>query len=341
MKKIAYTLSGGAAYGYAHIGVLKYLEENNIRPAAIAGTSMGAIVGGLYAYGYDAVHIEQIAEHVRSLELVRLFFPSFPRGGIIDTDGIRDFFHGFIHDVRIEELPIAFRSVAVDINTGEEIVFDRGRLIDAMIASMSIPAVFKPYHYQGRFLVDGGLVNNLPWDIAQKMGDVNIVVDVAPLADQPDPERVYTSDFLSAETEHEGAGENPSEQKHRNDKRKDWMRSDEFGLYLKKLIKRIQSGEDMFSVKELASSLAKSKDGKKDPQGLPEIVTCMMAIINEYTQKPPRKRSGKTIYLHTDLMEFSLNDFHKADEIIAKGYQTAVEDPVFLKEIRKLVKKLS
>ncbi|MDY7029748.1 MAG: patatin-like phospholipase family protein, partial [Spirochaetota bacterium] len=206
MKKIAYTLSGGAAYGYAHIGVLKYLEENNIRPAAIAGTSMGAIVGGLYAYGYDAEHIEQIAEHVRSLELVRLFFPSFPRGGIIDTDGIRDFFHGFIHDARIEELPIAFRSVAVDINTGEEIVFDRGRLIDAMIASMSIPAVFKPYHYQGRFLVDGGLVNNLPWDIAQKMGDVNIVVDVAPLADQPDPERVYTSDFLSAETEHEGAG---------------------------------------------------------------------------------------------------------------------------------------
>ncbi|MDY7029664.1 MAG: hypothetical protein SVR04_15340, partial [Spirochaetota bacterium] len=90
-----------------------------------------------------------------------------------------------------------------------------------------------------------------------------------------------------------------------------------------------------------ASSLAKSRDGKKDPQGLPEIVTRMMAIINEYTQKPPRKRSGKTIYLHTDLMEFSLNDFHKADEIIAKGYQTAVEDRVFLKEIRKLVKKLS
>lgn len=341
MKKIAYTLSGGAAYGYAHIGVLKYLEENNIRPAAIAGTSMGAIVGGLYAYGYDAEHIEQIAEHVRSLELVRLFFPSFPRGGIIDTDGIRDFFHGFIQDTMIEDLPTAFRSVAVDINTGEEIVFDRGRLIDAMIASMSIPAVFKPYSYQGRFLVDGGLVNNLPWDIAQKMGDVNIVVDVAPLADQPDPERVYTSDFIGAKTGHEGAGENAPEQKHRHEKRKDWMRSDEFGLYLKKLIKRIQSGDDMFSVKELANSLAKSKDGKKDPQGLPEIATRMMAIINEYTQKPPRKRSGRTIYLHTDLMEFSLNDFHKADEIIAKGYQTAVEDLDFLKEIRKLVKKLS
>ena len=339
--KIAYTLSGGAAYGYAHIGVLKYLEENDIRPSAIAGTSMGAIVGGLYAYGYDAGQIEQIAEHVRSLELVRLFFPSFPRGGIIDTDGIRDFFHGFIQDVRIEELPTAFRSVAVDINSGEEIIFDRGRLIDAMIASMSIPAVFKPYHYQGRFLVDGGLVNNLPWDIAQEMGDVNIVVDVAPMASQLDPERVFTSDIVVPGALYEEYGGDDSDKKHRREKHLNRLKNDDFRLHLKKLIKKIQNGEDMFSVRELASNLAKSKDSKKDPQGLPEIVTRMMAIVNEYTQKPPQRRSGKTIYLHTDLMEYSLNDFHKADEIIECGYQTAAEDPDFVKEIRKLVKKLS
>src|SRR6056297_3310441 len=195
--KIVYTLSGGAAYGYAHVGVLKFLEERNVRPAGIAGTSMGAIVGGLYAYGYSAAQIEQIAEQVRSLELVRLFFPSFPRGGIIDTDGIRDFFHGFVKDTRIEDLPIPYRSVAVDVETGEEVVFDRGPLLDGMISSMSIPAVFKPYRYYGRELVDGGVVNNLPWDVAETLGDTHIVINVAPRRNLPGDGPVLSSDILS------------------------------------------------------------------------------------------------------------------------------------------------
>lgn len=337
-KSIVYTLSGGAAYGLAHVGVLKYLEEAGVRPAAIAGTSMGAIVGGLYAYGYEAAQIEQISERVRSLELVKLFFPSFPRGGIIDTDGIRDFFYGFIQDMRVEDLPVKFRSVAVDINTGEEIIFDRGRLIDAIIASMSIPAVFKPYYYAGRYLVDGGLVNNLPWDVAQTMGDINIVVDVAPQSKQPDPECLFTSDILTSESGEPEIGR----RKHGgNGKDENRLKSEAFGEQLKKLIQSIQNGKDSFSVKELTARFAKATEEKKVAQGLPEIITHMMAIIHESTQSPPKNTPVKSVYLHIDLMKYALNDFHKADEIIDEGYRTARDDPKFSKEIKKLSRKMS
>jgi NTE family protein len=160
-RKIVYTLSGGAAYGYAHIGVLKYLEEHNICPDAIVGTSMGAVVGGLYACGLNPMEIEAVAQRLRSAELMRLFFPSFPRGGIVDSGGVREFLSHYTGDRRIEELSIDYRTVAVDIHTGEEVIFDHGPLLDAILASMSIPAIFNPYHYRGRDLVDGGVLNNL------------------------------------------------------------------------------------------------------------------------------------------------------------------------------------
>jgi len=331
--KTVYTLSGGAAYGYAHIGVLKYLEEYNIRPAAIAGTSMGAIVGGFYAYGYDAEHIREIAEHIRSLELVRLFFPSFPRGGIIDTDGIRDFMYGFIQDARIEDLPVVFRSVAVDINTSEEIVFDRGRLIDAIMASMSIPAVFKPYYYRGRYLVDGGLLNNLPWDIAQTMGDVNIVIDVAPKVKRPDPVRICTSEIIQADSGSDpakGAGV-PSAVRHENR-----LKNEAFRIQLKKLIQAIQNKEDTVSMRDLVNSFTKSSGNRKESQSIPEIITLVMAIVDEYIRRPPERTPIKTIYLHVDLMGYSLNDFHKADEIINAGYRTAAENTAFINALRSI-----
>jgi len=335
--KIAYTLSGGAAYGYAHIGVLKFLEELHLKPAAIAGTSMGAIVGGLYSYGYDAGQIEQIAEKIRSLELVRLFFPSFPRGGIIDTDGIRDFFFGFIQDARIEELPVQFRSVAVDIKSGEEIVFDSGKLIDAILSSMSIPAVFKPYPYHGRFLVDGGVVNNLPWDIAGELGEVNIVLDVAPQAEKPNPDRIFTSGILGKDLA-EDSSALPGKTRRRAQENR--LKNEEFHTQLKKLIQAIQHGDDTVSIKDLVHKFTRSVENKKEAQSIPEIITRVMAITNEYTQRPPSNQKGKTIYLHTDLMDYSLNDFHKADAIIEEGYKAAAETAAFREAVEKLAARI-
>src|SRR6056297_671549 len=188
-----------------------------MQPSAVVGTSMGAIVGGLYAYGYDSKQIQEVADHVRSIEIVRLFFPSFPRGGIIDTDGIRDFFHGFIQDVLIEDLPVTYRSVAVDINTGQQVIFDRGRLLDAMMASMSIPTVFKPYSFHGHQLIDGGVLNNLPWKVAAEFGRLHIVVDVAPKRRENTKRVLHSSELIEIETEAKDEAKRQIEEKRRKE----------------------------------------------------------------------------------------------------------------------------
>lgn len=358
--KVVYTLSGGAAYGYAHIGVLEFLEESGLKPDAIVGTSMGAIIGGLYAYGYNAEEIKEISEKVRAVELMRLFFPSFPRGGIIDTDGIRAFFEEYVGETRIEELDTVYRSVAVDIATGEEIVFDRGKLLDGMVASMSIPAVFKPYRYGERYLVDGGVVNNLPWDIAQKYGRAHVVVNVAPRREAP-RRRFFTSELPEVpeggETSRASQESRPQKEESREQQKeavheeeehlvnnpfRGAFQNDENGLGpLRKLREHFSAGEGI-SLHHLMQSFAGASGGseeKKKAFGLPEIVTNVMSIINDETELPKSNFGRHYVYLHPDLRNYSLNDFQKASEIISIGYQSAQEDPEFVKGVGRIVEK--
>lgn len=358
--ELVYTLSGGAAYGYAHVGVLRYLEEWGLRPTAVVGTSMGAIVGGLYAYGYDSKQIQQVAEQVRSIEIVKLFFPSFPRGGIIDTDGIRDFFHGFIQDTLIEDLPIAYRSVAVDINTGQQVIFDRGRLLDAMMASMSIPTVFKPYSFHGHQLIDGGVLNNLPWKVAKEFGRLHVVVDVAP------KRREETKRVLPASELIETGAKNEAKRQAQEERRKQIKQSKEkevseqdfsdsqqsafrkledrltngaFREPLRRLVDTLQARET-FTVKDLVNSFTRRPDHQAETLTLPEVITNVMAIINEQqTAEPEGGFLNTYAYLHPDLKEYYLNDFNKADEIIEQGYSEALTNPQFIQQVRKIAKK--
>lgn len=364
---VVYTLSGGAAYGYAHVGVLRYLEEWGLQPSAVVGTSMGAIVGGLYAYGYDSKQIQEVADQVRSIEIVRLFFPSFPRGGIIDTDGIRDFFHGFIGDARIEDLPIPYRSVAVDVSTGQQVIFDSGRLLDAMMASMSIPAVFKPYSFGGRLLIDGGILNNLPWNIADEFGNLHMVVDVAPKRRDSRKEVLRTSEFETDKSSKNGISyqkterlakevqqaveEKPKDGQVDSSEKKesagskalqqleDRLTSGAFKTHLKRLMDSFQARET-FQIKELVNSFTRQPDHKTSALTLPEVITNVMAIFNEQQTKIPQGGLQKTYaYVHPELMEYYLNDFNKAEEIIDKGYYDAQTDPQFVSQIRKIAKK--
>ncbi len=327
MKKIVYTLSGGAAYGYAHIGVLSYLEEQGMKPSAIVGTSMGAVVGGLYAFGYDAEKIAEISKGVGMREMLKLFLPSFPRGGIIDTHAIRDFFLKHVGDTRIEDLSLPYRSVAVDIETGEEVIFDSGPLIDGMIASMSIPAVFKPLHFRGRYLVDGGVLNNLPYNIAEELGEAHVVVDVAPKKTMPE-QRIYSSSLSPVKKQKgpEIAQKNLPSTKDDNPELQESLQS---------FIQSIRKGED-FSIKRLVASFSKNAEEGESPMSLPEIVTHVMAIVNKLMYTPPEQEEGRLVYLHPDLMPYSLNDFHKAREIIEIGYRCAAENSSFVGGIEKL-----
>ncbi len=215
-ERVGLVLSGGAARGLAHIGVLKALEEQGVMIDAIAGTSMGAVVGGLYAAGYSVSELEQLATE---LDWQQALSDAPPRADIpfrrkqddrdflvkqklsFRDDGSLGLPLGLLQGQNLallleklfaragavedfDQLLIPFRAVAADIATGETVVFADGHLALAIRASMSIPAVLTPVEVDGQLLVDGGISNNIPVDIAREMGvDRVIVVDIgSPLA---------------------------------------------------------------------------------------------------------------------------------------------------------------
>ncbi|MGA1423519.1 MAG: patatin-like phospholipase family protein [Steroidobacteraceae bacterium] len=208
--RVGLVLSGGGARGAAHVGVLKVLEEQRIPIHAIAGTSMGAVVGGLYASGLSAGEITALIESdewraaftepaprdrlsFRRKSEDQNFLVKFPLGiksgsfrlpkGLVSGQRVSQALRRVTFPVagraQFDQLPIPFRAVATDLETGDAVVLGSGDLVDAMRASLAAPGVFAPVEIDGRLLVDGGLANNLPVDVAQAMGvDVLIVVDV-------------------------------------------------------------------------------------------------------------------------------------------------------------------
>lgn len=208
--KVAVILSGGGAKGFAHIGVLKVLEEEGIPIDIIVGTSMGGIVGGLYSIGYSATDLQQIAlsqnwsellsDNISRLDMDRIsrinrqrYVLNLPmsdgkksslQSGLIKGHNILNLFCGLTSGIpgnaKFSEFPISFACIGTDLMTGEEVLLDDGFLPAAMYASMAIPGVFMPAEYDGHLLIDGGVVNNFPSDIAKKMGaDIIIGVDVS------------------------------------------------------------------------------------------------------------------------------------------------------------------
>ncbi len=216
--KIGLVLGGGGAAGVAHVGVLKVLEENNIPIDMIAGTSMGAIVGGLYASGMSADELEKT---VNSLEWLNLFEDSQPRkdqqfhqkevnsgffssfelglkdrklkgpSGLVTGQKLmfelRSLFTPVNHIQNFDQLPIPFRAVATDIETGQAVVLKQGNLAQSVRASMAIPGMFSPVNINGRLLVDGFVSNNVPVDVGRAMGaDILIVVNIPTFLEKQD-----------------------------------------------------------------------------------------------------------------------------------------------------------
>src|ERR1700679_1573429 len=209
--RICLVLSGGGARGMAHIGVLRVIEELKVPVDCIAGTSMGAVVGGLYASGMSAAQIETTMRSVNWQEafhdapprrdlnfrrkqddrnfLVRLplglkhYHMLLPKGfiqGQTLQETLRQLTLPFSNTTNFDELPTPFRAVATDLVTGDAVLLEKGDLSIAMRASISAPGVFAPVEYQGRLLVDGGIAENLPIDVARAMhADILIVSDVS------------------------------------------------------------------------------------------------------------------------------------------------------------------
>lgn len=175
---VSLVLGSGGARGYAHIGVIEELEAQGFAIRSIAGSSIGALVGGIHATGKLPLFRDWVRPLLR-VDVLRLLDWTLTGGGFIKGDRIVGVLRDLIGDIDIEELPIPFTAVAVDLDAQREVWFSRGPLFDAVRASIAIPTIFRPHHYQGRLLVDGGLLNPLPVSpTLRDVTDATIAVDV-------------------------------------------------------------------------------------------------------------------------------------------------------------------
>jgi NTE family protein len=183
--KIALVLGAGAAKGFAHIGVLKVLEENKIPINMIIGTSAGSFVGSLYAYGFNAFELQKLSFDIQQDDIVDF---AIPDNGFIKGEKLAEYVNYMLRNTPMEKLRIPFYAVATDIRNGKETVFGSGNTGTAVRASCSIPGIFRPVSIGGRLYVDGGVVSPVAVDAARRLGaDIVIAVDISGNTDAPAP----------------------------------------------------------------------------------------------------------------------------------------------------------
>ncbi len=177
MKQFALVLGGGAAKGYAHIGFIKVLEENGLKPNLIVGTSMGALVGGVYSLGRTAKQMQELAEKVNGIGTFSLYSTLF-KDNLLNISKIKKILANEFGETTHEQTPIKFVSVATELNTGKEKHFDSGRVYDSVMASIAMPAVFPRVKMGENYYCDGGLLNNLPEDVAREILPNGVIISV-------------------------------------------------------------------------------------------------------------------------------------------------------------------
>ena len=175
--RIALALGGGAARGFAHVGVIKALEAQGIVPDIIVGTSAGSVVGALYAAGYNGFEIQQLSMEIDESQVSDW---SMPNRGVIKGEALQDFINHAVKQRTLEKMTKTFAVVATDLHSGEMIVFRTGNTGMAVRASSAVPGVFQPVSINGHEYVDGGLVSPVPVRVARALGaDFVIAVDIS------------------------------------------------------------------------------------------------------------------------------------------------------------------
>lgn len=187
--KVGLALGSGGARGFAHIGVLKVLEKENIPIDYIAGSSMGALIGAVYASGQSAIDMEKFATMFK-----RKYYVDFtvPKMGFVAGKKVKDLVQILTKGKKLEELDPPVHVVATDLLRGEKVIFKEGSIAQAVRASISIPGIFVPEKVDGRLLVDGGVIDRVPVSVVKQMGaDVTIAVDVSFFNSNPEIQTIF------------------------------------------------------------------------------------------------------------------------------------------------------
>jgi NTE family protein len=281
--KIGLALGGGSARGWAHIGVIRALAEAGIVPDLVCGTSIGALVGAAYVDG-DLDRLEQWAKSL-TLQTVVGFLDFSLGGGLIKGEKLIEFFRSQIVDVPISELPLPFAAVATDLHTGREVWLQEGMVSDAVRTSIALPGLFTPVEHEGRWLVDGGLVNPVPVSLCRAMGaDLVIAVDLN--SDIVGKHlRKARAPKTAAPVNPEGVGET--------------------------MLTRIQSGMATLGIAS-----------PKTPDNRPSMLEVLASSINIMQERITRSRLAgdpADVLITPRLAEFGLMEFHRAAVAIEMG----------------------
>ena len=301
-KKLGLALGAGAARGWAHIGVLKGLEEMGIKPDIITGSSVGALVGG--AYLIDALEAFEVwAQSLSPLSAIQSFNLQVTKGGFVNTARAFEAFDEF--DTDIENLDTKFGAVACDLATGEAVEIFQGSIIHAARASSAIPVLFQAVAHQGRWLVDGAIVNPTPISLARKLGaDIVIGVDllaIPSLLERFDPSAAITQSPLSEAklTQHSNA--NPD-----------------------KGVKGLTSSVERLIADTKISVEKEIKKAKEKVMAKPHVFETALAVSDIMQMHIGRSRAlayPADILLTPDMREAGPNSFDRSEEFIEIGRQ--------------------
>lgn len=300
-KKIGLALGSGSARGWAHIGVIRALNDAGIQLDYVAGTSIGALVGAVYASG----NIDSLEEVVLKLDwkqIAYFFDVVFPKSGLMDGNKLADFIRTHVEEINIEELPLPFSAISTNLATGSEVVIQKGDIIEAVRASISVPGIFTPVRKNGTILVDGGLVNPVPVSVVRKMGaDFVIAIDLN--HDIVGKKGISKTSVANSTAPTLGAG---------------------LGRSLIKKSKILDAINKIVETGALPALKQIRQWRSKDP--LPNVFEVLMSSINIMETQitaAKLKTDPPDLLIRPNLGHLTLLEFHRAQEAISEGYREA------------------
>ena len=295
-RRIGVAFGSGSARGWAHLGVLRALEERGIQPVAVAGASVGALVAAAAASGQWRA-LEAWVRTLTRVDVWRLLDTTFRGGGVMRGNRLMQAIGEQIADRRIEALPCAFAAVAADLNTGEEIWLRSGSMLAAVRASSGMPGLFAPFWHQERWMIDGGVVNPVPVSLCRALGAEYVI---AVNLNVPVHERWQTRRRNEAATEtvaQADAGEAAAAEA-------GWARFDRFSELLDGLVESLKP------------------EPSREP-GLFDVMAGSIHIMQDHIARSRMSVDPPDLEISPPLGHLQLMDFHRAAETIEAGYQTA------------------
>ncbi len=292
-KTVGLALGSGAARGLSYIGVLDVFEQANIRIDMIAGTSIGAMIGAMYASGVPVRRMEQVFSNLNWRQMARLLDPIIPTSGFIDGKKVARFIDELLPVKSFEELEMPLAVTATDIETGELVIIRQGSLLEAIQASIAFPGIFNPVRFGDRFLVDGGLCAPIPTDVVKDMG-AETVIGVCAI---PEVEKEYTETFTPA-------SEQPSDKagflEHFNS---EWIEN---------------TFRDVWIGKNGKNRVDTAQNNRKPP-GLFRVFAQSIAIMENQINSLRIEKDQIDLLIRPDLKDVTLLEFHRAKECIEAG----------------------